>query len=90
MVYRVLTEMCLVIEKSKNHDGWVLSRNEDDKLLGCLQRMEVGWYESITGVNKMPELSSEIKIELRHIEDPAVQAVLMTDHNFDIGMSKGA
>ena len=87
-LYSILSEVCLVVDK--NEEGkWAISTNDDGSLIGCAsETLELASYTRIKHVEKKELVSKihNVHVRIRSYDDPAIQAILLTDGTFVIGM----
>ena len=91
VTYNLLEELCLVVIKDIETDQWKLATHTGSKnhYMGCSdEHYEIGHYvhKRDVKVTKIRESMNNITIKLRSIDDPAVQASILTQGTYNIGM----
>ena len=90
VVYSALREICLVVNQSMP-GVWELVRDEVDntKLIGCSDsHLKIGKYEKMIRTQKQDLIAKDgkITVRIRSLDDPAVQALLITEGTYETGM----
>ena len=79
----------VVTEAEGEEAKWQLVRQENGDIMGCAsEKLELSSYTPQRNVKKNDLLKhmKEVTVRLRYLEDPAVQALIITDGTFVIGM----
>lgn len=95
-LYSTLSEICIVVSKetSVSPDGvseetWQVATDDNGKTIGCAnENLGLGTYTRIKNVElvNLSKHMDNITVRVRSYNDPAIQALLITEGTFVIGL----
>ena len=90
ITYSVLTEICIIANKTDSGGQWELAKDSlTGKFLGCSDtKFAIGKYQKIPHIKKNEIITKmkSLKVRVRSADDPAIQALLITEGTYVIGM----
>ena len=83
----MLSEVCVVVDQDEA-GLWHVATEKSGKIMGCATKdRDVQKHTKFDTRDSPPKAPDEVKLIVRRLSDPAIQALLITGSTFNVGMS---